>query len=225
MINKTKTFSLLIVSLFAVIFMFNACKPELKPEPEPQENIINEYEWVDLGLPSGLKWAVCNVGAESPEDYGNYYAWGETTTKTEYTTENSVTYGLSISDLRSRGYIDGKGNLTSSHDAATVNWGDIWRMPTQYEMRELLYRCSWEWTTQNGINGHKVTGPNGNFIFLPATGYRLGSSFYNAGSNGYHWSSTSLDYNYYAYYLFYDGSDYVSYCNRYRGQTVRPVTE
>ena len=185
-------------------------------------------KYVDLGLPSGLKWATCNIGASSPEEYGDYFAWGETTTKTEYTKENCPTYGLSISELESQGYIDGEGNLTPSHDAATANWGGSWRMPTKAECQELLDNCTWEWTQVNGVNGSKVTGPNGNSIFLPAAGHRLGSSLSNAGSLGIYWSSTPYDSNYishacilyfnYVYEIVYDDS-------RRIGLPVRPIIE
>lgn len=188
---------------------------------------INGHEYVDLGLPSGLKWATCNVGASSPEDYGNYYAWGETETKSEYTIDNSFTYGLSISELQLRGYIDGSGNLAPSHDAARANWGSSWRMPTKEEQQELIDNCNWTWTTQNGKKGYKVTGPNGNHIFLPAAGRRYGLSLGNDGGNGYYWSSTQYDYHdYYAYSLiFYFGYVHVYSYNRYYGRTVRPITE
>ena len=185
------------------------------------------YEYVDLGLPSGLKWATCNVGASSPEDYGDYFAWGETETKTEYTQDNSLTYGLTISELQSQGYIDGSGNLTPSHDAATANWGGSWRMPTKEELEELRNECTWTWTTQNGVNGCKLTGPNGNHIFLPAAGGRYGSSLLSAGEYGNYWSSTSAESNSdYAYYLNFD-SDLlgVGWFPRYYGQSVRPVSE
>ena len=191
---------------------------------------FNGHEYVDLGLPSGLKWATCNVGASSPEDYGDYFAWGETETKTEYTQDNSLTYGLTKSELQLQGYIDGSGNLTPSHDAATANWGGSWRMPTKEEQQELIDNCTWTWTTQNGVKGCKVTGPNGNSIFLPAAGLRRGSSLYDDGNNGYYWSSTPLYYydanGYYACGLtFSGGGRLVSAYDRSDGLTVRPITE
>ena len=196
-------------------------------DDEPTTGTINGHEWVDLGLPSGLKWATCNVGADSPEDYGNYYAWGETTTKSTYE-DNSLTYGLNESQLQSQGYIDGSGNLTPSHDAATANWGGDWRMPTKEEMRELIDKCTWTWTTQNGVNGYNVEGPNGNSIFLPAAGDRIWSSLLNDGFGGSYWSSTPYD-NFddcSAYDLyFYDGSEGVYGVGRGSGLTVRPITE
>ena len=188
----------------------------------------NGYGWVDLGL--SVKWATCNVGASTSTDYGHYFAWGETTTKTEYTEDNSLTYGLSYSELQSQGYIDGNGNLTPQYDAATANWGGNWRMPTDDEMQELIDNCTLTWTTQNGVKGYKVRSKvNSNYIFLPAASSRAGSSLTNAGSTGEYWSSTpdESDYNL-AYFLFYFGSDY-HYLNhhghRYFGKSVRPVVE
>lgn len=191
------------------------------------ESLINGYDWVDLGLPSGLKWATCNVGASSPEDYGDYFAWGETETKSEYTKSNSLTHGLTISGLHSQGYIDGSGNLTPSHDAATANWGGSWRMPTADEIQELLDECTWTWTTQNGVNGYKVTGPNGNHIFLPAAGFRSGSSLYYAGEDGSYWSSTPYESDSSrAYYLYFLSDNQYVYCfDRGDGRSVRPVAE
>ena len=186
----------------------------------------NGHEYVDLGL--SVKWATCNVGTTSPEGYGDYYAWGETSSKAEYKEENCTTYGLGYSQLQSQGYIDNSGNLTAQYDAATANWGGDWRMPTKAEQEELLNNCTWTWTTQNGVKGYKVTSKmNGNSIFLPAAGYRYGSSLYNAGSFGYYWSSTpSESFSYYAYCLIFNSSDhYMSYYSRGSGQSVRPVLD
>ena len=196
----------------------------------PSTGIANGHDWVDLGLPSGLKWATCNVGANSPEDYGKYYAWGETITKSEYNVDNCPTFGLSISQLQTQGYIDSEGNLTAQYDAARANWGGTWRMPTKAEQEELLNNCSWTWTTRNGVNGYNVEGPNGNSIFLPAAGYRDGSSLSYGGIYGFYWSSTPYDdssYVNYAYSLhFNDGFEAVDWdYNRTYGLTVRPITE
>ena len=187
----------------------------------------NGHIYVDLGLPSGLKWATCNVGASAPEEYGNYYAWGETEVKSDYTFINSLTYDLSISELQSQGYIDGSGNLTPSHDAATANWGGSWRMPTKAECQELVDNCIWEWTTHNGVDGKKVTGPNGNNIFLPAAGDRLGSSLGSAGEGGDYCSSTpgESDSNCAYSLLFNSGNQYVLWVDRSLGLSVRPVSE
>ena len=145
-------------------------------QPEtPETPNANGYEYVDLGLPSGLLWATCNVGATSPEECGNHYAWGETSTKAEYNTSNSATYGLSYLSLQSQGYIDSEGKLTAQHDAATANWGGDWRMPTKDEFEELIRFCQWDITTENGNLGYSITGPNGNKIFLPVNTFDSGS--------------------------------------------------
>ncbi len=196
---------------------------------DPTIGTINGHEYVDLGLPSGLKWATCNIGANNPEDYGDYYAWGETETKSTYTFDNSLTYGLRISELQSQGYIDGEGNLTSQHDAATANWGGSWRMPTKAELKELVDKCTWTWMTQGGKKGCKVTGPNSNSIFLPAAGFRSGSSLIHDDDNGDYWSSTpslGSEFTGYADDLFFkNGDEYLSFNNRNCGLSVRPVSE
>ena len=180
---------------------------------------INGHEYVDLGLPSGLKWATCNVGANKPEDYGNYYAWGEIKTKSEYTSDNSITY-----DMRFK-FNDISGD--ARYDAARANWGGTWRLPTYTELEELTYKCTWTWTTQNSISGYKVTGPNGNSIFLPAAGYRYGTSLSGDGDDGYYWSSTPGDYNDdRAYFIgFNSDGQRMYFIDRLIGQTVRPISE
>ena len=182
------------------------------------------HEYVDLGLPSGLLWATCNVGADSPEEYGDYFAWGETT---NYSSLNSATCGLSISQLQSQGYIDGAGNLNPQYDAATANWGGNWRMPTYDEMQELIDNCTWTWTTQNGVSGYNGEGPNGNSIFLPAAGFCSGSSLCYAGSYGDYWSSTPYEYGDLSSYslCFGDGGQTMNCDGRYYGYCVRPILE
>lgn len=177
------------------------------------ESEYNDY--VDLGLPSGLKWAAYNIGATTATEYGDYYAWGEVVTKEEYTEANSETYGESMSDIAGTEY-----------DVATVNWGGDWRMPSNAEIQELIIKCNWEWTTQGGKQGYKVTGLNGNHIFIPAAGYRSGASLEYAGSRGRYWSSAP-DGRTYAYYLGFNsgGHGVYSYYYRYYGCTVRPVRE
>ena len=174
------------------------------------------YEWVDLGLPSGLKWATCNVGASNPGDYGNYYAWGETSTKSSYTEGNCSTWDQNISDIAG-----------TSRDAARRNWGGSWRMPREAEIDELRNNCTWTWTTQIGNNGYKVTGPNGNSIFLPATGYCHGACSSLVGSWGKYWSSTPYKSSTQeAYHLIFDSTrHYRGWDNRYYGKSVRPVLD
>ncbi|MGM9818793.1 MAG: hypothetical protein ACI30B_07430 [Paludibacteraceae bacterium] len=154
------------------------------------QNTEKGYEYVDLGLPSGLKWATCNVGATSPEAYGDYFAWGETTTKTTYSWD---TYTLTTdggSTFTKYNTTDSKTVLEPEDDAATVNWGGAWRMPTDAELTELREKCTWTWTTLNGVNGYEVKGTNGNSIFLPAAGFRGVGGLSGAGSLGYCWSSS-----------------------------------
>lgn len=201
-------------------------QPSDEPSDNPDPILPDMHDAVDLGLPSGLKWATCNVGASSPEEYGDYFAWGETTTKSSYDESNSTTYGLSTSELQSRGIIGDDGNLSAAYDAATANWGGSWRMPTLDEIKELLNNCTWTWTTQNGVKGRKVTGPNGNSIFLPAAGYRLGTGLGNAGSYGYYWSATPYSNSCYEYSLSFSSDDcYWRYYYRYDGRSVRPVSD
>ena len=191
------------------------------------EDTFIDYEYVDLGLPSGTLWASCNVGATSPEEYGDYFAWGETTTKSDYRSSNSVTYGLSISELESRGITDTDGNLTATYDAATANWGDNWRMPTLYEMKELGDICTWEWVTVDGVNGSKVTGPNGNSIFLPAAGYYNGTKLGDTERRGTYWSATvfvnnsNITYGHLGYFYSENHKLYVD--SFYYGYPIRPV--
>ena len=139
---------------------------------------------VDLGL--SVYWASCNLGAEKPEEYGDYYAWGETKPKSKY---NESTYSYYNSSLDQ--FIDiGKDISGTEYDAATVNLGSDWRMPTKDEMSELVSKCIWEWTQINGINGYKVTGPNGNTIFMPASGFNQ-NGLYDVNKEYYYSTSTS----------------------------------
>lgn len=153
---------------------------------------INGHEYVDLGLPSGLKWATFNVGAssDSPTAYGDYFAWGETATKDSYTRENSFTYGKSADDLKSAGVLDQKGNLTAQYDVATVKWGAPWRMPTRDECKELVDNCTWTWLDDSGNKVCKITGPNGNSIYLQPSGNRNLSLTFQIGYMADYWSST-----------------------------------
>lgn len=194
---------------------------------------INNHEYVDLGLPSGLKWATCNVGANAPEEYGYYFAWGEVEPKTTYdwstykygTSYDQLTKYCNYSSYGKDGFTDNKTVLDPEDDAATVNWGGTWRMPTKEEQDELRNNCTWNWTTQNGVNGYKVTGPNGNSIFLPAAGLMSGGYLLDDGSWGYYWSSSLITDNPVYACGVYFSSDYVGWSNynRYCGFTVRPV--
>ena len=179
---------------------------------------LNEHECVDLGL--SVMWATCNVGASSPSEYGDYYAWGETEIKSSYTKYNSKTYRRKM-DMR-----DISGN--PQYDVATAKWGREWRMPTKKEFEELKYKCDWLWTEMDGRNGYKVTGPNGNSIFLPAAGWNLGTSPHSCGKVGAYWSSTSYtaDIGRDASALYFLHNDmYLIDRDRCYGISVRPVSD
>ncbi len=196
---------------------------------------VNQHEYVDLGLPSGLKWATCNVGATSPEDYGDYFAWGETEGKAYYTWSGYKWCNGSGTTLTKYNYksdygtIDTKTVLEPADDAATANWGSSWRMPTCTEFQELKDNCTWTWIWKNSTYGYKVTGTNGNWIFLPAAGQYEGAPNLNSGGEkGTYWSRERHGYDpSYAYYLLFDIEHVTPKCNyyRYSGRSVRPVTE
>ncbi|MBR5035219.1 MAG: hypothetical protein IKX71_07915 [Bacteroidales bacterium] len=213
----------------------------LQIRPVYSETITPEF--VDLGLSSGLKWATCNVGANAPEEYGDYFAWGET--EPYYSSQNPLTW----KDGKEAGYewpsyqwydatndsqtkycygVDNKTVLDLEDDAATVNWGGTWRMPTDADWTELRTECTWTWTTQNGVYGRLVTSnTNGKSIFLPAAGYKSGTGHIYAGSYGEYWSSSLNDYYSYAalYANFSSDGVYRNGHVRCYGRSVRPVTE
>ena len=202
-------------------------------------------EYVDLGLPSGLKWAKCNLGASKPSDYGDYYAWGETAPKAEYTwatykwmqagqSDSKYITKYTFADGQTGGiwydsagaFIgDNKTVLAAADDAATANLGSPWRMPTKVEIAELITKCTWIWITQDGVEGYQVDGPNGNAIFLPAAGNREDSVLKDAGTRGNYWSSSldSADCTTARgdYFISSGGSSEKYY--RYYGLAVRPV--
>ena len=180
-----------------------------------KKKYFTNHEYVDLGL--SVKWASCNIGASKPEYLGDLFAWGETKSKEKYEKENSLTYGKDISQTFNH----------EVHDAARINWRGGWRMPSETEFKELISECEWDWTTVNDVKGYKVTGPNGNSIFLPAAGFRYNSLLNNAGSNGYYWSnSLDTDSPDRAYYLnFYSSFVGRYYRNRLYGHSVRPVCQ
>ena len=189
---------------------------------------------VDLGL--SVYWGTTNIGASKPEDYGDYYAWGETEPKESYLW-STYKFGTSSSGplskyntISSYGSIDNKTVLDPEDDVAHVKLGGKWRMPTDAEWTELMAKCTWTWVTNyngSGINGRLVKATNGNSIFLPAAGYRLDAFLGNAGSHGYYWSSSLVtDYTYDAWHVSPDSRTvYRGYRSRDNGHSVRPVSE
>ena len=192
------------------------------------------HAYVDLGLPSGTLWATCNVGANSPEEYGDYFAWGETEPRDYYDWNtykyatgdfNKLTKYCSHSNWGNNGFTDTLTILQPEDDAATANWGSGWRMPTKEETSELYDICNSTFTTQNGVTGLLFVGTNGNTLFLPAAGYRYGDELYDAGSQGLYWSSSLLIYgSFYAWSRGFHSDNFGLYGNnRYFGFSVRPV--
>ena len=227
---------LILLLNFCIVFIcvsFVSCNDdneENEPDAPIQEDVeITPGQEVDLGLPSGTIWAGWNVGASSPEEYGGYYAWGETEEKSNYSMGTYKYFDSHTGKLANIGT-----NISGTqYDVARQKWGGSWRMPTQAEFSELTSKCTWTWCEYKGVNGYKVTGPNGNSIFLPAAGSRCcGTSLYRDGSHGYYWNAM-LAGNYYDW----DSDDYdasnlyfgnVNYCSsyyhrRYDGLSVRPI--
>ena len=200
---------------------------------------VNEYGYVDLGLPSHLLWATCNVGATSVEGYGDYFAWGETEPKDiyDYSTykycngsNTTFTKYCNKSSFGYNGYADNLTVLLSDDDAATVNWGNGWRMPTKADWEELDNNTDVTWTQQNGVNGRLFTAKDGsgNSLFMPAAGLRADDHFSWVGDGGYYWSSslvTETNYNPYLAYVhtIYRSSYGVTYGYRDQGHAVRAV--
>ena len=207
----------LVGTLFCVLCSCGSSNSNNSNNNAAPANVHEGHEWVDLGLPSGLKWATCNVGASNPEDYGDYYAWGEVYTKSEYERYNCSTWEASIGNI--------SGN--PSYDVARKKWGGNWRMPTKAEFRELINNCGWVWTTKGGHRGCKLTGPNGNSIFLPATGIPGGADIPGDESVGNYWSATPYEGGMQGAHPLYfnSGNRSTSWHSRYYGHSVRPVLD
>ena len=244
-----KTKKILLVASLVLMVGIVACK---KDHEIPTGKVFNSetggdtivpggddnHEYVDLGLPSGTLWAACNLGAKSPEGYGSYYAWGETTTKENYAwasykyakgnswDDPRLTKYCNDPDYGNIGFSDVLNTLLPEDDAATINWGRNWCMPTKDQWQELLDNTSVRETIQNGVHGRLFTAENGNMLFLPASGYRWGNVQSDIGNKGYYWSSTlssssPID----ACFLsFYSNHCYVvDGTLRIWGRTIRPV--
>ena len=207
-----------------------------KLKNEIQENVIEngEHSYVDLGLPSGTLWATCNVGANNPWEYGDYFAWGETTPKTRYEYDNyKYSVGLkftkycSKSDYGLNGFTDNLSILQTSDDAARANWGLHWGIPTIAQCRELCNYCTWKWTKKNKVYGYEVKGRNGKKIFLPAAGTKHEIPW--VGTNGNYWTTSLDSYTPNAETLFFNINApngpliNISALNRYTGGAIRAV--
>lgn len=201
-----------------------------------------EHEYVDLGLPSGTLWATCNIGANSPEEYGDYFAWGETSGynggKTCFNWE-TYKYTLTYHELdgtvkkyctksSASGVVDNKTELEPEDDAATVNWGSEWQMPSNAQLEELVNSSytTTSWTTLNGVSGRMIISKsNGKRIFLPAAGFRLGITYIADGEYGGCWSRSLYEANSEdSHLLFFSSSKIITgYYYRVHGYSVRPV--
>jgi hypothetical protein len=197
-------------------------------------NSGSDHEYVDLGLPSGLLWATCNVGASEPEEYGEYFAWGETEPKNSYSwstylycngSVNTLTKYCNNASYGYNGFTDNLTTLVPSDDAATANWGEEWRTPTVDEWRELFNHTTHVTTTQNGVRGELFTASNNNSLFLPSGGYRYESGTYNVGAYGDYWSSSLYtDHPNGAWYYYFPlGNPNLEDYYRLYGRSVRPV--
>ena len=204
-------------------------------------SVLDPSTYVDLGLPSGTLWATCNIGATSPEDYGDYFAWGETAGyndgKTDFNwstykwcegSKYTMTKYCTNSSYGNNGFTDNKTELDLEDDAAYVNWGPAWRMPSNEQFAELINSSytTTTWTTQNGVYGRLITSEsNGNSIFLPAAGGRYNSSLSFAGETGVYWSRTltESDPKGARFLIFGSSNVSTSYANRSGGRSVRPV--
>lgn len=223
----------LMKALAAIMLMVAVVCTACTKDPENGNN-ANNLSYVDLGLPSGLLWATCNIGANTPEEYGDYFAWGETTSKNTYNwnnykycngDRNQLTKYCNDVDYGHNGFTDTLTRLIFSDDAATANWGEEWHIPSGEEYVELLLYTNNVWTTQNGVYGRLFTAPNGASIFLPAAGVREDSDLLEAGNFGDYWtSSLATDYPADALDFVFDLPEgFVDACHRNRGCSIRAV--
>ncbi len=181
---------------------------------------------IDLGLPSGTKWACCNVDTDHPEkqsptNYGGYYAWGETATKATYDWSSYI----HCDGIQSSCHPLGSNISNSQYDVANVKWGGLWQMPTKEQFEELMKNCTSTWTSLNGIDGRQFNGTNGGSIFLPAAGYHNGTDLYSNGFYGYYWTATQHgSYDDSAYNLHFNSESVdMFYYYRFRGRSIRPI--
>lgn len=214
--------------LFATVCFFAARLLAAAPS-----NVI----MVDLGLPSGTCWANLNIGAPVPDEAGNYFAWGETSPKTEYSwdtyifrqNDSHATFGYIYTKYLQNpmhGAVDSIMQLEPADDVATSIWGSNWRMPTMAEMQELIDECTWVYGAINGHNGYTITGSNGNSIFLPSAGEMFNKTLYNFNILARYWTSTlrSEPSDGYAYSLFFRSYTFeMNYNQRDEGYPVRAV--
>lgn len=196
----------------------NSAKSELSVKKPTQVRKVTEHEYVDLGL--SVKWATCNLGAASPSDFGNYYAWAEIEPKADYS-ENNYVYR----DEEGQYFVFDSDIEGTEDDAAHIAWKSSWRLPTKEEWEELGRKCKWEWTNKDGHNGYLITGSTGNSIFLPAAGGYIGSEL-SYTKMGLYWSSKQMEYlvnGAYGLHFNSSGAGWGDGSYRWQGHTIRPV--
>lgn len=224
-----------LAALVLLMAFVEGCKKPEEPTPGGDIPIV-QREYVDLGLPSGTLWATCNVGADSPEDIGDYFAWGETSPKDLYDW-SGYQYGGMVNGLFAmtkyctdslyglNGFVDTLTILEPADDVATANWDADWRMATKEEWKELYLKTTNSWAVQNGVKGWLFTAPNGNSLFLPATGFRLEGELIGPGLGIYWSSSLHTDFNERGWSFHFEGEN-CHVCGTYernRGQVIRAV--
>ena len=232
---KKVTKAVAAIMLFGTVLYISGCKePEPIVTPFTVSGSNGGHDYVDLGLPSGTLWATCNIGAGTPEGYGDYFAWGDTSPKTTY---NWTTYQYCMGDGHTftkyctdstygyDGFVDNLTVLWPIDDAALVKWGTGWHIPTMEQWKELRDNTTGTWTVQNGVNGFLFTASNGGRLFLPAAGYRRDENLMGMGTDGIYWSSSlyvgipdgAYDFG------FTSSNNFVDLYYRYQGQSIRPV--
>ena len=222
--SKTKKAFVIMVLMLAVVFTTGVCVSQNH----------NGHDYVDLGLPSGTLWATCNLGADTPEGYGSYFAWGETRSKSIYDWDtykysngdtDSLTKYCNKANSGHNGFTDKLTLLQTADDAATAKWGGEWRIPTAEEWMELYQNTTSVWTIQNDVNGRLFTAQIGNTLFLPSAGYRMDDQFIYVGKYGNYWScALNVAYPIRAWGFNFNSDDYgKGYSRRSSGQPVRAV--
>jgi hypothetical protein len=231
---KSNNISFIVFFITSVLsFALYSC--EGQSESDDENSLDGKYGYVDLGLPSGTLWATKNVGARAVDDCGYYFAWAETNAydagKKSFTWDTykycngSGTTLVKYNTKDNYGMVDGVVELSAEDDAASVNWGKEWSIPTREQQDELRTKCRWEWVSNKKKSGYKITGINGNSIFMPAAGFCYKNTICKVGDYGRYWSRTlNTRCPDYAYSIHFD-SDSVCWgdISRYYGRTIRPV--
>ncbi len=196
---------------------------------KPGTGVAQGHTWVDLGLPSGNKWATCNIGAENPAEWGKYYAWGDTITKSEYAPTNCATFGKTVEQLNLTGYTNRGGGLNPTYDVAQHKWGGYWQMPNREDFQELINECEWTWTSIGSVEGYEIKSKaegNTNSIFLPAAGSKDLYDIRNQGATGWYWANvafSSIDYLSWSLVFNKDEGVQTTPLSRRSGFTVRAI--